>query len=68
MSIIPSPSSRKMRNNTVSIQHSDEIIIKAYYGCKRENFARELELLVHFQIGLGLSVASLMWVLLVAFF
>ena len=46
--------------------------LEAYHKQKKENFARGLELLVHFQIGLrfrvkgyGLSTFSLMWLLLV---
>ena len=42
-----------------------ESSLKAYHGRRRENIARGLELLIHFQISLGfeLSVASLLWLL-----
>ena len=52
MSIIPSPSSRHMRNNTFFVLKSS---LKAYHERTRENFACGLDLLVHFQIGLGFT-------------
>ena len=45
-----------MKNNKVLVQHSDESSLKAYHGHMRDNFARGLELLVHFQIGLEFRV------------
>ena len=39
--------------------------LKAYQGRRRENIAHGLKVLVHFQIGLGLLVTTLMWLLLV---
>ena len=56
MSAIPSLSSRQMRNNTFLVQYSDEIITKSISQAQEENFACGLELLVHFQIGLGFKV------------
>ena len=54
-SIIPSPSSRQIKNNTFLVQCSDEIITKSISWAQEGNFARGLKLLVHFQIGLGFS-------------
>ena len=56
MSIIPCPSSRQMKNNTFSVQYSDEIITRSILRSHEGNFARGLELLVHFQIGVGFRV------------
>ena len=50
MSIIHSLSSRNMRNNTFSVQYSDEFITKSISRVHEEKFACELELLVHFQL------------------
>ena len=53
MSIIPSPFSRRMKNNTFLVQYSDEIITKSISWAEEGIFfAYGLELLVHFQIGL----------------
>ena len=58
----------------VLLQYSDEIITKSISWAQAGNFARGLELLVQFQIGLGfrvirgfLSCGFFRWVLLVAF-
>ena len=65
MSIFPSLSSRQIKTDTIAIQYSDKSSLKAYQGHKRDISAHGLELLVHVQIGLGLSVAYLIWLLLV---
>ena len=74
MGITPSSSGRQMKNNAFSVQHSDEIVTKSISRAHDNNYARGLELLVHFQIGLfsgfigGFSYGFFRWVLLVAFF
>ena len=57
-----------MKINVISVQYGDEIITNNISRAWRENFARGLELLVHFQINLGSRVIGgfSSWLLLVA--
>ena len=75
MGIIPTPSSRQMKNNTFSIQYSDDIITKSILRAqegKKLLVAWNYWSIFKLVKGLKLSMASLMWllwwVLLVQFF
>ena len=47
-----------MKSNTFQYNIIMKSSLKAYHGCRREIYARGLELWVHFQIGLGFRIIS----------